>query len=92
VEHTAARECRRNMRDKPSGLTRFRSGDWHAAVHACARAVSGGPVYVSDRPGTMGATVLAKVAVRNGRVPQCLGVGLPTTGCLFSNPLTVYQG
>jgi hypothetical protein len=80
-----------NMTDKSSGVTRFRSGDWHAAVHACARAVSGGPVYVSDRPGTMDAAALAKVAARNGRVPQCLGVGLPTTGCLFANPLAVCQ-
>ena len=69
----------------------FHSLHSHGAMHAAARACSGGPVYVSDKPGRHDAAVLAKVAFGAGspypgRVLRPRGVARPTRDCLFADP------
>jgi len=63
----------------------FQSGHPMGAFHAAGRAVSGGPVYVSDRPGTHDFDVLRKLVLSDGTVLRADGVGRPTLDCLFSD-------
>lgn len=64
----------------------FQSGHPMGAFHAAARAISGSPVYVSDKPDAHDFTVLRKVACSDGTVPRCTGIGRPTPDCLFHDP------
>ena len=50
------------------------------------RAVSGGPVYVSDRVGETDPDFIRPLITGAGRVIRCEDVGMPTTDCLFENP------
>lgn len=52
------------------------------------RAVSGGPVYVSDKVGETNPVYIWPLIRRDGSVIRCDGVGMPTTDCLLTNPLT----
>jgi raffinose synthase len=69
----------------------FQQIDWdmfhsqHAMgwFHAAARAVSGGPVYVSDKPGAHDPAVLRAVAMSGGRVPRALDAGRPGRSSLY---------
>ena len=63
----------------------FHSKHPAAALHAAARAVSGGPVYVSDRPGHHDFDVLKRLVFRDGSVLRALLPGRPTSDCLFSD-------
>jgi raffinose synthase len=47
----------------------FLSRGPHAAFHALARALSGGPVYTSDGPGAADPALLAQLCLPDGRVP-----------------------
>lgn len=58
--------------------------DW-GEYHAAARAVSGGPVYVSDRPGHQNFSVLRKLVLSDGTVPRCTDVGRLTADCIFAD-------
>lgn len=51
--------------------------------HAAARAVSGGPIYVSDPPGHHDFDLLWKLVTSDGRVLRCPEPALPTRDCLF---------
>ena len=53
--------------------------------HAAARAVSGGPVYVSDKPGAHDPAVLRAVAMSNGRIPRALDPGRPGRSTLYGD-------
>lgn len=55
------------------------------ALHAAARAVSGGPVYVSDAPGCHGFDVLKQLVLPDGGVLRALLPGRPTRDCLFTD-------
>jgi Raffinose synthase or seed imbibition protein Sip1 len=55
-------------------------------MHAAARAISGGPVYVSDRPEEHDRIVLNKLAFANGMVPRCIRNALPLQSMLFRDP------
>lgn len=55
------------------------------------RAVSGGPVYVSDRVGETDPDFIWPLITRTGRVIRCEEVGLPTVDCLFENPAETLQ-
>ena len=57
-------------------------------LHAVARAVSGGPVYVSDEVGKHDFALLRKLVCSDGSVLRAHGVGRPTRDSLFANPLT----
>ena len=61
----------------------------HAAglLHASARALSGGPVYVSDAPGAHDFELLQRVVLSDGRVLRAQLPARPTRDCLFSSPL-----
>lgn len=54
-----------------------------ADYHAAARAVSGGPVYVSDRPGQQDPAILRRLATPDGRILRCDRPALPCIDTLF---------
>jgi len=55
-------------------------------MHAAARAISGGPVYVSDRPDEHDDEVLRRLACSGGQVPRCLRNAHPAERTLFQDP------
>ncbi|KAM2193418.1 hypothetical protein ACFX1R_027704 [Malus domestica] len=57
-----------------------------AEYHASARAVSGGPIYVSDAPGKHNFELLRKLVLPDGSVLRARLPGRPTKDCLFSDP------
>jgi hypothetical protein len=57
-----------------------------SALHAASRAISGGPVYVSDRPGTHSGAILRKLAFADGSVPRCIRNAQPTMRSIFGEP------
>ncbi|WCJ30002.1 Raffinose synthase family protein [Euphorbia peplus] len=57
-----------------------------AEYHASARAISGGPVYVSDEPGKHDFNVLKKLVLPDGSILRARLPGRPTRDCLFSDP------
>lgn len=57
-----------------------------AEYHASARAISGGPIYVSDAPGKHNFDLLKKLALPDGSVLRAHLPGRPTEDCLFSDP------
>lgn len=64
---------------------RFHSRHPAALLHATARAVSGGPIYVSDRPGHTDCNLLRRLVLPDGSVLRCRLPGRPTTDCLFED-------
>jgi len=62
--------------------------DSQAEKNSVLRAVSGGPVYVSDQIGRSRAEVLAPLAFSDGRILRCDRSGMPTADCLTVNPET----
>jgi raffinose synthase len=63
----------------------FHSKHAAAALHAAARAVSGGPVYVSDRPGRHDFALLRRLVLPDGAVLRARLPGRPTADCLFAD-------
>ncbi len=47
--------------------------------------VSGGPVYVSDRPGKHNIDLLKRMVLPDGDVLLCTQPGRPTLDCLFAD-------
>jgi raffinose synthase len=64
----------------------FQSGHELGAFHAAARAISGGPVYVSDKPGAHDFDLLRKLVLPDGTVLRARNIGRPTRDCLFNDP------
>ncbi|MBP3961698.1 Sip1-related alpha-galactosidase [Paenibacillus lignilyticus] len=70
-------------------------GDWdiwwtsHAdrTDHAVLRAISGGPVYVSDKVGETDAEVLRPLILSDGRILRADKPGVPTEDVLLVNPV-----
>lgn len=56
-------------------------------LHGMARAVSGGAVYVSDKPGQHDFTLLRRLVLPDGRVLRAQLPGRPTRDCLFMDVL-----
>jgi hypothetical protein len=54
--------------------------------HAILRAISGGPVYVSDPVGATDAAALWPLILSDGRVLRCDQPGLPAEDCLTRDP------
>ncbi|XP_010535857.1 PREDICTED: probable galactinol--sucrose galactosyltransferase 6 isoform X2 [Tarenaya hassleriana] len=75
-------------------LGEFMQPDWDmfhsvhpaAEYHASARAISGGPVYVSDAPGKHNFELLKKLVLPDGSILRARLPGRPTRDCLFSDP------
>ncbi|XVE71495.1 hypothetical protein DITRI_Ditri10aG0155400 [Diplodiscus trichospermus] len=57
-----------------------------AEYHASARAISGGPIYVSDAPGKHNFEVLKKLVLSDGSILRACLPGRPTRDCLFTDP------
>lgn len=66
----------------------FQSQHAGAQLHACARAISGGAVYVSDKPGKHDTALLRTMVLRDGTVLRTLLPSRPTADSVFSDPLT----
>ena len=64
----------------------FQSGHEWGAYHAAGRAISGGPVYVSDKPGVHDFGLLRKLVCTDGTVLRCDDPGLPTLDTLCADP------
>lgn len=75
-------------------LGEFMQPDWdmfhsdHPAAHyhASARAISGGPIYVSDAPGNHDFHLLRKLVLPDGSILRPRLPGRPTLDCLFNDP------
>jgi len=65
----------------------FQSGHPAGAFHAALRAVSGGPVYVSDKPGAHDFALLKKLVLSDGTILRAKHPGRPTRDCLFEDVL-----
>ena len=73
----------------------FQHGDWDmfhsrhplGAFHAAGRAVSGSPLYVSDKPGHHDADLLHKLVFPDGTVARARGVGRLCPDTLFQDPI-----
>lgn len=63
----------------------FWSSHPEGAFHAAARAISGGPVYVSDQPGKQNAELLRSMLDDVGHVLMPERAGLPTIDSLFAD-------
>lgn len=61
----------------------FQSCREPAPFHAAARAICGGPLYISDKPGEQNFDLLRKLITRDGRTLRCPQPALPTRDCLF---------
>ena len=66
----------------------FQSSDPQAEVHAIARAVSGGPIYVTDEPGRTRPEILRPLADRSGRLYLLDQPGMVTRDLLLTDPAT----
>lgn len=72
----------------------FMTPDWdmfhsmhpRGAFHAAARAISGGPVYVSDKIGVIDPDLLRKLVLSDGTVLRADQPGRPTVDSLFADP------
>ncbi|KAL4654155.1 hypothetical protein ACB092_01G357700 [Castanea dentata] len=75
-------------------LGEFMQPDWdmfhslHPAAdyHGSARAISGGPIYVSDAPGNHNFELLKKMVLPDGSILRARLPGRPTRDCLFTDP------
>ncbi|XP_039142842.1 LOW QUALITY PROTEIN: galactinol--sucrose galactosyltransferase [Dioscorea cayenensis subsp. rotundata] len=65
----------------------FQSTHPCAAFHAASRAISGGPIYVSDSVGQHDFNLLKSLVLPDGTILRCEYFALPTRDCLFEDPL-----
>ena len=63
----------------------FHSKHPFAGMHAAARAISGGPVYVSDSPGNHDPKLLRRLVLPDGGILRAQIPARPTVDCLFSD-------
>ncbi|XP_057492102.1 probable galactinol--sucrose galactosyltransferase 5 [Actinidia eriantha] len=65
----------------------FQSTHPCAQFHAASRAISGGPIYVSDSVGKHDFDLLKTMVLPDGSILRCEHYALPTRDCLFEDPL-----
>ncbi|KAK9748829.1 hypothetical protein RND81_02G083700 [Saponaria officinalis] len=65
----------------------FQSTHPCAEFHAASRAISGGPIYVSDAVGKHDYDLLKRLVFPDGSTVRCEYYALPTRDCLFVDPL-----
>ncbi|CAL0317287.1 unnamed protein product [Lupinus luteus] len=65
----------------------FQSTHPCAAFHAASRAISGGPIYISDTVGNHNFELLKTLVLPDGTILRCEHYALPTKDSLFSDPL-----
>lgn len=61
----------------------FQTHSYGAEIHAAARAISGGPIYVCDYPGKQNFDILNSLIISDGSILRCPQPALPTSDCLF---------
>jgi len=64
------------------------SGDSQAVKNSVLRAVSGGPIYVSDRIDQSDAEIFKPLTLSDGRILRCDELAVPTEDWLCSDPTT----
>lgn len=62
--------------------------DSQGVKNSILRAISGGPIYVSDEIGRTKPELLKPLAFSDGRILRCDRPGMPTADCICANPLT----
>jgi len=62
--------------------------DGQAVKNSILRAISGGPIYVSDQIGRSRRSVLEPLILSDGRILRCDRPAMPTLDCMTVNPLT----
>ncbi len=62
------------------------SGDGQGIKNSVIRAISGGPIYVSDEIGDSVRDVIMPLVDSNGKIYRCDKPALPTLDCLTRNP------
>ncbi len=62
--------------------------DTQAIKNSLLRAVSGGPIYISDEIGRSRAEILKPLTFNDGRILRCERSGMPTKDCLTVDPET----
>ncbi|XP_020226451.1 galactinol--sucrose galactosyltransferase [Cajanus cajan] len=65
----------------------FQSTHPCAAFHAASRAMSGGPIYISDKVRNHNFELLKTLVLPDGSILRCEHYALPTRDCLFADPL-----
>ncbi len=70
----------------------FAPGHVVAKFHAAARSISGGPIYISDVPGSVNNTLLQSIVCPDGSILPCANVGLPIRSSLLRDPLAEGSG
>ncbi|MQM10365.1 hypothetical protein Taro_043258 [Colocasia esculenta] len=65
----------------------FQSTHACAQFHAASRAISGGPIYISDSVGQHDFRLLKSLVLPDGTILRCSHYALPTRDCLFLDPL-----
>ncbi|KZV32937.1 galactinol--sucrose galactosyltransferase [Dorcoceras hygrometricum] len=65
----------------------FQSTHPCAAFHAASRAISGGPIYISDSVGKHNFELLKTLVLPDGSILRCEYYALPSRDCLFEDPL-----
>lgn len=60
--------------------------DEQARKNSLLRAVSGGPIYVSDKIGRSNKEIFDPLVLNDGKILRCDRPGVPTVDCLFDNP------
>ncbi|MCM1047432.1 MAG: alpha-galactosidase [Clostridiales bacterium] len=63
----------------------FQTHSAGAEIHAAARAISGGPVYVCDYPDKQNFDILNSLITSEGKVLRCQNPALLTEDCIFSD-------
>ena len=64
----------------------FQTSHIYGPYHAAARAISGSPVYVSDRVDEHDFELIRGLTDRDGKAMLALDVAMPTVDCLFTDP------
>lgn len=60
--------------------------DEQAGKNSLCRAISGGPIYVSDKIGRTCPEILQPIVLQDGRILRCDDSATPTADCLLSDP------
>lgn len=60
--------------------------DEQAEKNSILRALSGGPIYVSDTLGRSRAEILKPLVLKDGRILRCDRPGMPSKDCLLTDP------
>lgn len=63
----------------------FQTKHEYGAYHAASRAISGSPIYVSDKVDEHDFDVINKLTLPDSRLPLCTRNARPTLDCLFIN-------